>query len=86
MAKSLGIHLTGRIATGVVEETGACPLLFHFPENLEDTDSLLDMPLDGLIDLVEYIKTLDSNYRPQQTLGTSQSDLAAPTASGMEKQ
>src|SRR5665213_3012473 len=52
MAKSLGIHLTGRIATGVVEETGACPLLFHFPENLEDTDSLLDMPLDGLIDLV----------------------------------
>jgi cytochrome c oxidase subunit 2 len=40
---------------------------------------------DGLIDLVEYIKTLNSNYRPQQTTGTSQSDLAAPTSSGMEK-
>jgi len=40
---------------------------------------------DGLIDLIEYIKTLNSNYRPQQTSGTSQSDLAAPTASGMEK-
>ena len=52
MAKSLGIHLTGRIATGVVEEKGVCPLLFHFPENIEDTDSLLDMPLDGLVDLV----------------------------------
>lgn len=52
MAKSLGIHLTGRITSGVVEEKGACPQLFHFPENLEDTDSLLNTPLDGLIDLV----------------------------------
>ena len=40
---------------------------------------------DGLIDLVEYIKNQNSNYRTQQTLGTSQSDLAAPTASGMVK-
>ena len=40
---------------------------------------------DGLIDLVEYIKTLNSNYRVQQTLGTSQSDLAAPTTPGMVK-
>ena len=31
---------------------------------------------DGLIELVEYIKTLNTNYRIQQTLGTSQSDLA----------
>ena len=52
MAKSLGIHLTGRIATGVVQDKGPCSHLFHFPENPEDTDSLLDMPLDGLIDLV----------------------------------
>ncbi|QHN01993.1 cytochrome c oxidase subunit II [Granulicella sp. WH15] len=40
---------------------------------------------DGLIDLVEYIKNLNSNYRVQQTLGTSQSDLAAPTTPGMVK-
>ena len=40
---------------------------------------------DGLIDLVEYIKTLNSNYRVQQTLGTSQSDLAAPTTPGQVK-
>lgn len=52
MAKSLGIHLTGRIASGVVEEKGACPQLFHFPDDFEDADSLLNMPLDGLIDLV----------------------------------
>nr|WP_232298758.1 cytochrome c oxidase subunit II [Granulicella tundricola] len=41
---------------------------------------------DGLIDLVEYIKNQNSNYRNQQTLGTSQSDLAAPTTPGMVKQ
>ena len=41
---------------------------------------------DGLIDLVEYIKTLNSNYRVQQTTGTSQSDTAAPTSPGMVKQ
>ena len=41
---------------------------------------------DGLIDLVEYIKNQNSNYRNQQTLGTSQSDLAAPTTPGMGKQ
>jgi cytochrome c oxidase subunit 2 len=34
---------------------------------------------DGLIDLVEYIKDLQSNYRIHQTLVTSQSDQAAPT-------
>jgi cytochrome c oxidase subunit 2 len=33
---------------------------------------------DGLIDLVEYLKNLNSNYRVQQTLGTQQSDVAAP--------
>jgi cytochrome c oxidase subunit II len=40
---------------------------------------------DGLIDLVEYIKTLKTNYRVQQTLTTSQSDQAAPPAPGMVK-
>jgi cytochrome c oxidase subunit 2 len=33
---------------------------------------------DGLIDLVEYIKGLQTNYRIHQTLVTSQSDQAAP--------
>ncbi len=40
---------------------------------------------DGLIDLIEYLKTLNTNYRVQQTLTTSQSDQAAPPASGMVK-
>jgi cytochrome c oxidase subunit 2 len=34
---------------------------------------------DGLIDLVEYIKNMQSNYRVQQTLMTSESDQSAPT-------
>jgi cytochrome c oxidase subunit 2 len=34
---------------------------------------------EGLIDLVEFIKNLDSNYRVKQTLVTAQSDLAAPS-------
>ena len=34
---------------------------------------------DGLIDLVEYIKNLQTNYRVQQTLMTSDSNQAAPT-------
>jgi len=34
---------------------------------------------DGLIDLVEYIKGMQSNYRVQQTDVTSQSNEAAPT-------
>jgi cytochrome c oxidase subunit 2 len=40
---------------------------------------------DGLIDLVEYLKTLHDNVRVQQTLTTSQSDQAAPPASGVVK-
>jgi cytochrome c oxidase subunit 2 len=40
---------------------------------------------DGLIDLVEFLKTLNTNYRVQQTLTTSQSDQAAPPASGVVK-
>jgi len=40
---------------------------------------------DGLIDLVEYLKSLKTNFRVQQTLTTSQSDQAAPPASGMVK-
>ena len=33
---------------------------------------------DGLIDLVEYIKGQNSNYRIQQTLGTNQSSVSVP--------
>ena len=40
---------------------------------------------DGLIHLVEYIKGMQSNYRVQQTLTTSQSSQAAPTTPGMVK-
>jgi len=40
---------------------------------------------DGLIDLVEYIKNLQTNYRVQQTQVTSQSNQAAPTTPGMVK-
>src|SRR6202045_3901692 len=40
---------------------------------------------EGLIDLVEYIKNLDSNYRVHQTLVTTQSEQAAPTTPGMVK-
>jgi len=52
MAKSLGILLTGRIASGVIEGQTPCSSIHHFPDNFDDTDSLLDMPLDGLIELV----------------------------------
>ena len=34
---------------------------------------------DGLIDLVEYIKNLQTNYRVQQTLMTSESNQTVPT-------
>ena len=40
---------------------------------------------EGLIDLVEYIKNLQTNYRVQQTLTTSQSNQTTPAASGMVK-
>jgi len=40
---------------------------------------------DGLIDLVEYIKTLQSNYRVQQTLTTADSNQQAPTTPGAVK-
>jgi cytochrome c oxidase subunit 2 len=40
---------------------------------------------DGLIDLVEYIKTLQTNYRVQQTDVTSQSNQAAPSTPEMVK-
>ncbi|MBW4028455.1 cytochrome c oxidase subunit II [Acidipila rosea] len=37
---------------------------------------------DGLIDLVEYIKNLNSNYRVQQTLNTSQVQTPSPAMPG----
>ena len=40
---------------------------------------------DGLIDLVEYIKGLQTNYRVQQTLTTSESNQTAPTTPGAVK-
>lgn len=40
---------------------------------------------EGLIDLVEYIKSLKSNYRVQQTLTTTTSTETAPTTPGMVK-
>lgn len=52
MAKSVGVFLTGRIATGVIEGQSPCSSISHFPENPDETDSLLDTPLDALLDLV----------------------------------
>ena len=40
---------------------------------------------DGLIDLVEYIKNMQNNYRVQQTLTTSESNQAAPTTPEVAK-
>jgi cytochrome c oxidase subunit 2 len=40
---------------------------------------------EGLIDLVEFIKNLDSNYRVHQTQVTAEADKAAPTTPGMVK-
>ena len=40
---------------------------------------------EGLIDLVEYRKSLKTNYRVQQTLTTATSTEAAPTTPGMVK-
>ena len=40
---------------------------------------------DGLIDLVEYIKSMQTNYRVQQTLTTSESNQAAPATPGVVK-
>src|ERR1700724_4825522 len=40
---------------------------------------------DGLIDLVEYIKNMQNNYRVQQTLTTSESNQSAPTTPGVVK-
>jgi cytochrome c oxidase subunit II len=40
---------------------------------------------DGLIDLVEYLKTLKTNYRVQQTLTTTESNQVAPTTPGVVK-
>ncbi len=40
---------------------------------------------DGLIDLVEYVKNLQTSFRVQQTLTTSQSDQTAPITPRMVK-
>ena len=40
---------------------------------------------DGLIDLVEYLKNLQTNYRVHQTLTTSESDQAAPITPGVSQ-
>src|SRR5271155_3478883 len=40
---------------------------------------------DGLIDLVEFLKTMQSNYRVQQTLMTTENNQAAPTTPGVVK-
>lgn len=40
---------------------------------------------EGLIDLVEYLKSLHTNYRVQQTLTTSESNQAAPMTPGVVK-
>lgn len=52
MGKSLGIHLTGSIATGVVEDQQPCALVSHYPADKDDGDALLDTPLDALVELV----------------------------------
>lgn len=70
MGKSLGIHLTARIAIAVIDQEIPCSSVYHFPENPEENSSLLDMPLDSLIDLVcEHARRAVGECGPIQAVG-----------------
>ncbi|HEX4021583.1 MAG TPA: ROK family protein [Acidobacteriaceae bacterium] len=52
MGKSIGVVLTGRVAAGVVEDHQPCTAVHYYQEDAETTDTLIDIPQEGLIELV----------------------------------
>ncbi len=72
MPNSLGIHLSGRIVTGVVRDDKPCSELFHFPEGADDPNALLDTPLDALIEqLCEQAKRATHACGPVSAVGVA---------------
>ena len=52
MGKSVGVLLTERIATGVVEDQKPCTSVRQFHHETDFSSGLLDVPVDGLIEIV----------------------------------
>lgn len=52
MGKSIGVLLTGRIAAGVVEDHEPCKSVHHYQEDADVTDTLIDIPQEGLVEIV----------------------------------
>lgn len=72
MPNSLGIHLSGRMVTGVVQNEQPCSELLHFPEDTDDPNALLDLPLDALIErLCEQAKHAAQECGPLSAVGVA---------------
>ncbi len=52
MGKSIGVLLTQRVATGVIEDHKPCVAVRHYHQETEFSSGLLDVPVDGLIEIV----------------------------------
>ena len=72
MPNSLGIHLSGRIATGMVRDEQPCSALFHFPEGSDDPNALIDTPLEALIErLCEQAQRAIADCGPVAAVGVA---------------
>lgn len=52
MGKSIGVLLTERVASGIVEDQKPCTVVRHYQQKTEFSSDLLDVPVDGLVEIV----------------------------------
>jgi glucokinase len=52
MAKTVGVVMSERVVAALLEDHKIVGALRHYPENSDDTDTLIEMPADGLCELI----------------------------------
>jgi glucokinase len=52
MSKTVGAVLTTRVVAGFIEDHKLCGELREFPENIDDTNGLIEVPAESLCDMI----------------------------------
>jgi len=52
MAKTVGVTMSERVVAGLIEDHKIVGDLRHYPENVDDTEGLIELPADALCELI----------------------------------
>ncbi|HTX49142.1 MAG TPA: ROK family protein [Caulobacteraceae bacterium] len=72
MAKTIGVVMTARVVAGLIDDHKLVGALQEFPENLDDTNGLIEVPAESLCDIIcDAVAALAPKGEPIEAVGVA---------------